>query len=58
MFLLYHLETFMEDVLVVEVHIDRFQLYYLLVKFLHHLDNVWHQFLLANDKKNYLHLSH
>ena len=54
MFLLYHLETFLEDVLVVELHIDRFQLYYLLLKFLCHLDNIWYRFLLANGKKNYL----
>ena len=51
MFLLYHLETFLEDVLVVELYIDRFQLYYLLLKFLCHLDNVWYRFLLANGKK-------
>ena len=51
MFPLYRLGTFLEDVSTDELHIDRFELYYLLVNFLRHLDNVWHRFLLANDKK-------
>ena len=51
MFLLYHLETFLEDVLIAVQHVDKFRLYYLLVKFLHRLDNVLHQSFFANDKK-------
>ena len=58
MFLLYHLGTCLEDVLIVGLHIDKFRLYYLLVKFKRSLDNVLQQFLLANDKKNNLQLSH
>ena len=58
MFLLYHLGTFLEDVLIIGLHIDKFRLYYLLVKFLRRLGNVLRQFLLTNDKKNYLPLSH
>ena len=54
MFLLYHLGTCLEDVLIVGLHIDKFRLYYLLGKFLRRLDNVLHQFLLANEKKNKL----
>ena len=52
MFLLYHLGTCLEDVLIVGLHIDKFRLYYLLGKFLRRLDNVLHQFLLAIKKKN------
>ena len=55
MFLLYHLRTSLEDVLIVGLHIEKFRL---LVKFLLRLDNVLYQFLLSNDKKNYLQLSH
>ena len=51
MFLLYHPGTCLEVVLIVGLHIDKFQLYYLLVEFLPCLDNVLHQFLLINDKK-------
>ena len=58
MFPLYRLGTFLEDVSTAELHIDRFQLHHLLVKFFCHLDNVWHRFPLANDKKNYLLLWH
>ena len=58
MLFLYHLGTGLEDVLTVGLHIDKFRVYYLLVKCLRRLDNVLHQFLLANDKKNYLQLSH
>ena len=51
-FLLYHLGTCLEDVLISGLHTDKFQLYYLLVKFLRRLDNVLHQFLLTNVKKS------
>ena len=48
MFLLYHIGTFLGDDLIVGLHIDKFRLYYLFAKFLSRLDNVLHQFLLAN----------
>ena len=40
---------FLEDVSVVEIHIDRFQPCYFLVKFLRRLDNTQHQFNSANN---------
>ena len=54
MFLLYHLGTCLEDILIVGLHTHKCRMYYLLVKFLHCLDNVLHQFLLTNDKKKLL----
>ena len=58
MFLLYHLGTCLEDALIVGLHIDKFRVYYLLVKFLRCLDNVLHQFLLTNNKKEIIYRYH
>ena len=58
LFLLCHQEILLGGVLSVEQHSYKFQLLYLLVKFLHHLVNVLYQFLLTNKQRNYSPLQH